>query len=1063
MTDLLVGPASGPARRRLGPALLIATSLIAVAMTVLIAPPARAAGPAYDGPSTAATGPAFFGPAPNPFPYCENPTYFDPFPENISPIGRIDPDGSPNASVTTNGVRMEFEITAEGDPGGQYPGFFPEGVDGGIGDQPKGVEMASDDAATITLSEPLFYTQWIFTDVDRANEGFFVTPTWTDAANPGQVAVFGGDANFDFAGTTATVAMFNDTDTVAQDSEAIEGRVQVDVLGAVTGIGLLRDTGSGQSGFAIGGGCAPIGVAKELTAGPTWNGTSFDVTYTIRARNNLPSAATIGADIVDALAAAASGATSGDPVEILMESVTLSDLLTDAAFSDITIVSNTNTSGLVDVNAAFNGGSDTNLLDPGVTIAPETEEEFVIVAQYTPETTGPLGDACSAQYELLNQATVGGVASGVDVVDLSDDGSNPDPGVDNGAGTTNDPTVVTFDCPDVVAPTPTPTPTPSQPGPTPTPTPTSPPVAPTPTPTPTPPPATLEIVKTVVAGPAGACPDFDGGTAGFGDAVPVRQGDTVTYCISVRNPSTITIDNVTVSDPQAPADFDGAIGQLAANGGEATVSFDLLILGTTPLTNTATVTGDDPSGGQVPPVSDDAVIDRSVPQPAIALTNTVIAVNEPCSTATEGIDEFLLGVTNEAVTWCFTVTNTGDVALTNVVFDDPTLSIAGLDLLQENDLTVLGVGDVIIFSVDGSIPAAGIDSIASVVAEAADPMGSPIAGIPPVDDTNDASTNETALSISKTVIPGTDTPCELSNDLAVVNLGDAVTYCFAVTNTGGVSVVVTEVNDAALGATIPIPAASQTLLPGEAVTVWLSDTATRDLVNTAEVSGVPVDDAGVPFPDPPPLNPQDTAEVDTLSADLSMVKTNDATAVTADDQATFTLEIANAGPDPAQDVVAVDLLPIGLSFVEPIAIDGWDCTVAARVLTCSKLAPLSAGESETLTYEVLVGAEAPLNEGVDNVARVGSSTTDPDLTNNEDTSTVVRRVFPPPVRREPPPGPFTPAPVPIVPPIAVPVEPVVPLAMTGNESPLLVALAIAMLSTGGVLSVGVRRRTSLGR
>ena len=1013
--------------------LVVAVTIAAMVAASLALPTAEAAGPPYDGPITQATGPAFFGPAPNPIPYCENPTYFDPFPENVSPIGRIDVTGTENASVTTNGVTMNFELTAEGAPDTQYPGFFPQGGDGDAGDQPKGVEMAAGDAATISLSEPLFYTQWVFTDVDRDNEGFFVTPAWTSA--PGQVAVFGGDPNFDFTGTSQTEAAFNDTDTVAQPSEALAGRVQVDLLGAATGISVVRDVGSGQSGFAIGGGCEPLGVAKELTSPPTWNGTSFDVTYTIRVRNNLPSAATISSDITAALAAAQSGTTTGAPVGIDLQQVTLEDLLADPAFSSIDVISNVNTSGNVATNPNYDGVGDIGLLAVGETIPPESEEEFVLTVQYTPDAAGPVGPSCVATYQLLNQAQVGGIADGVDVVDLSDNGADPDPGVNNGAGANDDPTPVNFDCPPVATPV-------------------------------------LDIVKTVLPGPGATCPGFDAGVAGDGTPLSIDIGETVTYCISVSNPGTVDIDNVVISDPQAPASFDGTVGLLAA-GAEATVAFDLVVDDTTPTRNVASATGDDPAGGQLPPVTDPALIDPNplaVPSPAIALTKTVLpGADADCATAVEGVDEFVLGETGAPITWCFVATNTGDTSLTSVLFTDEPAGIVALDLLAGLDPAVLAPGESISLSEFGTIPATGLDNVASVVGTPSAPDGTPLPGQEPVNDENDASVNEAAIALSKTVAEGADADCATAVELVSVGVGTDVTYCFTVTNTGGVTLRVEQVDDDTLGVTVPIPAAQQDIAPGASVTVSYSTTATEDLVNTASVTGVPIDEVtGDPIPDTPPLEAEDPAEVETLEANLSIIKSNDPIdSSPIGREVPYSLEIANAGPDPAVNVVVVDTMPVGLTAATTPDDPDWACDVDGRVMTCAKATPLAAGDSVTLSYRVLVGEDAVVGSTLVNTAAVTSDTPDPDPTDNEDTEII--RVTPPPVAptpppdepldiviiTNPPPGPATPPnPVP-----APPTPPAPPLAITGGPySRWLILASAAMTSLGGVFYVGGRRR-----
>jgi len=1134
-------PSESPGLTRLGPAILVLLGLL-LAVLQLPAPSAHAAGPAYDGPVTGATGPAFFGPAPNPFPYCENPTYFDPLPENVDPQGRIDVTGSPNASVTTNGITLDFTLTAEGAPGTQYPGFFPGGNEGGPGDQPKGVEMASDDAATIDLSQPLFYTQWIFTDVDRANEGFFVTPSWT--GNPGQVAVFGGDANFTLSDTTTTTAAFNDTDTQSQDSEAIEGRVQVDFLGAVDAIDLLRDTGNGQSGFAIAGGCEPIGVSKEVTSGPTWNGTGFDVTYTIRVRNNLPSTATITADVDAAIAASAIGFKTGDPVGIDMTDVTLEDLLADTAFSAVNVIDLDNPSMNIATNDMYDGITDIALIPAGETIAPESNEEFVLQLEYIPEAGGLLGPTCSESYVLENQATAGGNADGVDVVDLSDSGADPDPGSVNVGGDVNDPTIVTFECPPAAD-------------------------------------ANIEIVKTVLAGPMASCPAFANGVAGVGTPLDVEIGDTVTYCISVRNPSTVDVTNVVVTDPQAPASFNGAVGTLAADGGEDTVQFDLAVTDATPTTNTASangqgpngalpevmdpaeinpsapaeprleivktvlagpmatcpsfadgvagvgtpldveigdtvtycisvrnpstvdvtnvvvtdpqapasfdgavgtltpgtsntvqfdlpVTGDTPAtntasangegpGGPVPEVTDVAEINPAQPPAAISLVKTVVADGVECANAVEGTDEFVLGVTGDAITWCFVVTNSGQVPLTNVLFADAPAGIADRNLLDGVIPPVLSIGESISFSLAGTIPEDGVDNVANVSADPSDDAGVAIPDAGEVTDENAAAINETSIELLKKVVQGPNGDCAVAEDLITVNQGTDVTYCFTVTNTGGVHVLVTEVNDDTLSMAVALPTAEQIIAPGTSVTVSMEAVATGDIVNVASIDGVPVLPGGEPFPDPPPLNPEDPAEVVTLLSDISIVKTVGSTTAQVNGVLPYQLDVSNAGPDPAADAVVIDTLPAGLQFETPASLDGWTCELlSSSQMSCERAEPLPVDQTESLIYTVRVTAAAPLGEDIVNTATVTSSTPDADPTNNDDDEPV-QRIPPfsftpdaaPPIVTitNPPPSPVSPTPSP---------SPV--LAITGSQSWLMVFMSLSMAMSGGVLWISSRRR-----
>ena len=304
----------------------------------------RARARLYGGPQTTADGPAYFGPAPNPLPYCDNPTYFDPWDENVTPTGRLDVGDT--ASVTTDGMTMDLEILAEGSPGEQYPGFFPFGGEGVANDRAKGFEVAPGDSAVVRLDQPLFYAQFIFTDVDQPGEGFSVIPDW---AIQGEVIAYGGDGQFTFAGTTPTDIRLDDLDGVGHPSEAVEGRAQLDMLGAVNGITFTRpptridpDTGNviptqGQSGLSVAGGCEASGAAKRVAAGPTWNGTSFEVTYELRFRNNMPTAQTILDVVAEAQANAQTTFSTADPTSIPLDDIRLTDQLGDPAFSQIVV------------------------------------------------------------------------------------------------------------------------------------------------------------------------------------------------------------------------------------------------------------------------------------------------------------------------------------------------------------------------------------------------------------------------------------------------------------------------------------------------------------------------------------------------------------------------------------------------------------------------------------------------------------------------------------------------------------------------------------------------------
>lgn len=774
-------------RTLLGPSLVIVLLMTVLVSVGIGAPAAQARGPIYSGPQTGAEGPAYFGPAPNPIPYCESPTYFDPFPENITPVGRMDIGDT--ASVTTDGVTMDLTINAEGNPGTQYPGFFPQGGDGTGTDRAKGIELAEGDGAVVELSAPLFYSQWIFTDVDQPSEGFTVTPAWT---MPGEAAVFGGDDNFTFAGSTGSAVQLDETQ---QDggvlSQTIEGRVQVDFLGAVTGINMLRTFPSnGQSGFAVGGGCEAAGAAKTLVGEPTWNGTSWDVTYELRIGNNLPSAASIQSVIDDAQGAPGASLVTGPVQGIDLTDIQLTDDLADPAFSSIVVTGKSATGNLVLLDS-YNGLDATELIQSG-SVAAESNETITLTVQYTPDLTLPEWDDCANGFTYSNQSEVSGLAANVPVADLSDDGVNPSPANNNGAGGVDDPTLVIFPCP----------------------------------------PGDLQIVKTAVPGAGATCPTFANGVAGPGDPVSLTRGDSVTYCISVLNAGPGPINDVEVTDPQAPQDY--FVSSLAAGESE-TFSYVLVVDLATPETNTATATGVD-SSGAIDPVDDDAriiVADRL--QPNVQIVKTVVPEGTPCPTFDLGVAGLgpALGVSDgTVVTYCISIRNVGAGPAIDVEISDPQAP------------TVYQIGTL--------APGAGEDRQYDVSVTLATPSRN-VATVDYLDADNqpqtanddaqiDVAPLEPNLEIVKTVLAGASTPCPAFDD-GVVGLGDAlavndrdtVTYCITVRNTGpGIATDVVVADTQAPG---DFPPGTLAANASETFTYNVTVDLNTELVNTATVNG----------------------------------------------------------------------------------------------------------------------------------------------------------------------------------------------------------------------------------
>ena len=127
----------------------------------------------------------------------------------------------------------------------------------------------------------------------------------------------------------------------------------------------------------------------------------------------------------------------------------------------------------------------------------------------------------------------------------------------------------------------------------------------------------------------------------------------------------------------------------------------------------------------------------------------------------------------------------------------------------------------------------------------------------------------------------------------------------------------------------------------------------------------------------------------TFDADLSIVKSHTSgVSGRIGDPLEFTLDVANAGPSTAVDVVVTDVLPAGLEYSSAVG-DGWTCTESAGTVSCAlddALAPGAAAEPITVTVIVRRAAWP----SVTNTASVEASeqTPDSDPGNNSDDETV---------------------------------------------------------------------------
>ncbi len=173
-----------------------------------------------------------------------------------------------------------------------------------------------------------------------------------------------------------------------------------------------------------------------------------------------------------------------------------------------------------------------------------------------------------------------------------------------------------------------------------------------------------------------------------------------------------------------------------------------------------------------------------------------------------------------------------------------------------------------------------------------------------------------------------------------------------------------------------------TLTAGETRNILIrgtvSPSATGIISNTAEVSST--------TEDPNPSNNTSTVDVEVVpSADVSVTKTAAPNPVIPGEILTYTINVSNAGPSNAQNVVLTDVISSDIIAPE-FSIDGG---VTFNPWTGSfDIGTLPAGETRTILIRGTVSSSA--TGTITNTANITSSTPDPNLDNNE--STIITEV-----------------------------------------------------------------------
>ena len=132
---------------------------------------------------------------------------------------------------------------------------------------------------------------------------------------------------------------------------------------------------------------------------------------------------------------------------------------------------------------------------------------------------------------------------------------------------------------------------------------------------------------------------------------------------------------------------------------------------------------------------------------------------------------------------------------------------------------------------------------------------------------------------------------------------------------------------------------------------------------------------------------EDATCADLPGADLSVNKKVTAGVGAANgEEITYSVEVRNAGPDTASNVVVTDTLPMGLDYVSADG-DNMSCSFSAPTITCTaaSFAP-SADPVDTIIVTARVRGDLLVPTELTNTAQVDAATSDPDTSNNSNSA-----------------------------------------------------------------------------
>ena len=287
-------------------------------------------------------------------------------------------------------------------------------------------------------------------------------------------------------------------------------------------------------------------------------------------------------------------------------------------------------------------------------------------------------------------------------------------------------------------------------------------------------------------------------------------GETIDYTFTVTNEGNVSLSAIAVTDPLVAiitfvsGDTDGDtqldVTETWIYTGTYTINQDDIDAGE--IINQATATAEAPNGDIVTDLSGSTVTD-DVPTITELCQEPIIAIVK-----VGDIDSGDCTAVGDVITYTFTVTNEGNVTLSNIDVTDPLTGLSAITFVggDTNDNDNLDIDEVWTYTATYAVTQGDIDAgevVNQATATAEDPNGDPVSDLSGTTIENDDPTvielcQDAQIALVKTGVYNGDGDC--------ATIGDTITYTFTVSNQGNVPLSDIDLSDPLFEAPNPIVA-----------------------------------------------------------------------------------------------------------------------------------------------------------------------------------------------------------------------------------------------------------------